>query len=88
MERLPIPDPVVPPVPSEFCQQWCEADAELSEALTSKMAEIDPLREPQLPWLLSHSLPSQRQVMVANSTPVRDMEWFWRRSESPNPSVL
>ncbi|WP_159786021.1 2-succinyl-5-enolpyruvyl-6-hydroxy-3-cyclohexene-1-carboxylic-acid synthase [Sodalinema gerasimenkoae] len=81
VERLPIPDPVVPPAPSEFCQQWCDADAKLADALTPKMTETGPLREPQLPWLLSHGLPSQRQVMVANSTPVRDMEWFWRRSD-------
>ncbi|MCC5896999.1 MAG: 2-succinyl-5-enolpyruvyl-6-hydroxy-3-cyclohexene-1-carboxylic-acid synthase [Phormidium sp. BM_Day4_Bin.17] len=81
VERLPIPDPVVPPAPSEFCQQWCDADAKVADALTAKMTETGPLREPQLPWLLSHGLPSQRQVMVANSTPVRDMEWFWRRSD-------
>jgi 2-succinyl-5-enolpyruvyl-6-hydroxy-3-cyclohexene-1-carboxylate synthase len=81
VERLPIPDPVVPPGPSDFCQHWCEADAQVEEALSLEMADTQPLREPQLPWLVSQSLPSQRQVMVANSTPVRDMEWFWRRSD-------
>ncbi|NMG57167.1 2-succinyl-5-enolpyruvyl-6-hydroxy-3-cyclohexene-1-carboxylic-acid synthase [Geitlerinema sp. P-1104] len=81
IERLPIPDPVVPPSPSQFCQQWCDADAKLARALSSKMSDTRQLREAQLPWLLSHSLPSQRQVMVANSTPVRDMEWFWQPSD-------
>jgi 2-succinyl-5-enolpyruvyl-6-hydroxy-3-cyclohexene-1-carboxylate synthase len=41
----------------------------------------DLLWESKLPWLLSQYLPPKTIVFVANSTPVRDVEWFWRPND-------
>ncbi|MGB3495262.1 MAG: 2-succinyl-5-enolpyruvyl-6-hydroxy-3-cyclohexene-1-carboxylic-acid synthase [Elainellaceae cyanobacterium] len=37
-----------------------------------------PFFEGKVAWLLSQCLPVQTPVFIANSTPVRDVEWFWK----------
>lgn len=81
IERLPVDDPVVPPGASAFCKRWCELDARLQAAIAQRMRDTPELREPKLVWLLSQQLPADTAVFVANSTPVRDVEWFWQPGE-------
>lgn len=37
--------------------------------------------EGQVAWLLSQRLPANTPLIIANSTPVRDVEWFWQPSD-------
>lgn len=78
VERLPIPDPVVPPGASAFCRCWCDADARLRAAVAETMVNTCELHEPKIAWRLSQLLPPDTPVFVSNSTPVRDVEWFWQ----------
>ncbi|MDC0832750.1 2-succinyl-5-enolpyruvyl-6-hydroxy-3-cyclohexene-1-carboxylic-acid synthase [Geitlerinema sp. CS-897] len=81
IERLPIPDPVVPPGASEFCRQWCEADRQVRQQIDDTFGDTDDLVEPKLVWTLSEILPPATGLFVANSMPVRDLEWFWQPSD-------
>ncbi|MGC9502709.1 2-succinyl-5-enolpyruvyl-6-hydroxy-3-cyclohexene-1-carboxylic-acid synthase [Baaleninema sp.] len=81
VERLPIPDPVVPPGASEFCREWCQADAEMRQRIDRRFSDTEDLVEPKLVWTLSQILPPATRLFVANSMPVRDLEWFWQPSD-------
>lgn len=67
-----------PPTSLSYRNQWCQLDQQAGQAIDQTMAALDELREPKLPWLLSQTLAPETPLFVANSTPVRDMEWFWR----------
>lgn len=66
-----------------YLELWLEADQRAQRAIAHSLSTDDssPLREPQIPWLLSQTLPARTQLFVANSTPIRDVEWFWQASD-------
>lgn len=70
-----------PRPPSDLCRRWCERDAIARQRLQMAMETIDShaetLFEGKLAWLLPQMLPPETPVWIANSTPVRDVEWFW-----------
>lgn len=72
-----------PAIALAYRDQWCQLDYLVGQAIDRAMAGLKELREPKLPWLLSQVLPPQTPLFVANSTPVRDMEWFWRGGDRP-----
>ena len=65
---------------SHYLEQWCDAEAKVRTAVDQKMATISQLFESKAAWLLSQSLPPKTPLFIANSMPVRDIEFFW----SPN----
>jgi len=70
-----LPAGVAEPCPR--CALWRRADAAArSYLLDSLLAEILPV-EPRASWELSRLLPRGTPVFVANSMPVRDLEYFW-----------
>ena len=60
-----------------YCRDWCKRDAIARQQLTDYMQALPDLFEGKLSWLLPSLLPPQTALVVANSMPVRDIEWFW-----------
>jgi 2-succinyl-5-enolpyruvyl-6-hydroxy-3-cyclohexene-1-carboxylate synthase len=65
---------------SDYCQEWCMVDQVTQAYLNVAIAAIDKVSEPALAWHLSEWLPPDQPIFVANSTPIRDVEWFWQRN--------
>ncbi|MBD2105755.1 2-succinyl-5-enolpyruvyl-6-hydroxy-3-cyclohexene-1-carboxylic-acid synthase [Nodosilinea sp. FACHB-13] len=60
-----------------YHDQWLVLDKELRQYLDRALAELNELFEGKSPWLLARCLPKGTPVVVANSMPIRDVEWFW-----------
>ncbi|MDY7013273.1 MAG: 2-succinyl-5-enolpyruvyl-6-hydroxy-3-cyclohexene-1-carboxylic-acid synthase [Cyanobacteriota bacterium] len=63
---------------ARYLKQWLNAEMKVRQALDRSMAETDFLFEGKLPWLLSQYLPHKTPIFIANSMPVRDVEYFWQ----------
>jgi 2-succinyl-5-enolpyruvyl-6-hydroxy-3-cyclohexene-1-carboxylate synthase len=59
-------------------QLWCDAEVKIRQEIDRKMAAINSIIEPKVSWLLSQILPPQTPIFIANSMPVRDVEFFWK----------
>ncbi len=68
--------------PTSYFQLWCVAEAKVRSAIDQTMAQMNQLFEGKAAWLLSQTLPPETPVFIANSTPVRDVEFFWAPSNS------
>ncbi|NET42240.1 2-succinyl-5-enolpyruvyl-6-hydroxy-3-cyclohexene-1-carboxylic-acid synthase [Okeania sp. SIO2B3] len=62
---------------SNYLNLWCNAEVKIREAIDKKMAAINQIFEPKIPWLISQILPKGTPIFIANSMPVRDVEFFW-----------
>ena len=60
-----------------YLQRWCDAEAKVRSAVDRKMLNMTQLFEGKTAWLLSQILPPQTPLFIANSMPVRDVEFFW-----------
>jgi 2-succinyl-5-enolpyruvyl-6-hydroxy-3-cyclohexene-1-carboxylate synthase len=63
---------------SKYLQLWCSAEAKVRTAVDQTMATMADLFEGKAAWLLSQILPPETPLFIANSMPVRDVEFFWR----------
>lgn len=70
--------------PSVYLQMWYNAEAKVRKAIDSVMADTEDLFEGKAAWLLSKTLPPGTPLFIANSMPVRDVEFFW----TPNDSTV
>lgn len=64
-------------VDSDYGKAWGAREAIAQQRLAHHMESLSDLQEPKLSWLLPRLLPSATALMIANSMPVRDVEWFW-----------
>lgn len=62
---------------TSYLNQWLAIEAQLRPALDQLMTATATLVESKVAWLLSQSLPPGTPLFIANSMPVRDVEWFW-----------
>lgn len=62
---------------SRYLQKWCEFDIEVRRRVNEEVNAIATLFEGKAAWLLSQVLPPETPLFIANSTPVRDIEFFW-----------
>lgn len=67
-----------PPIPSAYLQRWCQAEEQFRKSIDQTFAVTDQWIEGKVAWLLSQCLPTETPLFIANSMPVRDMEWFWK----------
>ncbi|MGI2906208.1 2-succinyl-5-enolpyruvyl-6-hydroxy-3-cyclohexene-1-carboxylic-acid synthase [Tolypothrix sp. VBCCA 56010] len=77
----PLPFPPSPPLPippSPYLQLWCDAEAQVRSNVDQTMATMNELVESKAAWLLSQMLPARTPLFIANSMPVRDVEFFWK----------
>ena len=44
--------------------------------------QIEDICEVKLAWFLSQNLPPETPIFIANSMPVRDVEFFWKPNNS------
>ena len=66
-----------PDQPSPYWQAWLQGDAIARRRLDQALATLDSPFAGKVPWLMAQVLPENTPVFIANSTPVRDVEWFW-----------
>ncbi|HEY9782542.1 MAG TPA: 2-succinyl-5-enolpyruvyl-6-hydroxy-3-cyclohexene-1-carboxylic-acid synthase [Leptolyngbyaceae cyanobacterium] len=84
IEQLAHIYPFQPKSPSVYLQMWCAAEAKVRQAIDRMMADTKQMFEGKAAWLLSKTLPSGTPLFIANSMPVRDVEFFW----TPNNSAV
>jgi 2-succinyl-5-enolpyruvyl-6-hydroxy-3-cyclohexene-1-carboxylate synthase len=60
-----------------YAQVWRAAETAARAALDGALAAETGLFEAKAAWLLARELPERTPVFVANSMPVRDLEYFW-----------
>ena len=75
----------IPPSKTESCPQftayaksWLRADQSVRTLIHRTMQTQDELIESKVAWFLSQVLPPGTPLFIANSMPVRDMEYFWQ----------
>ncbi|ARV61815.1 2-succinyl-5-enolpyruvyl-6-hydroxy-3-cyclohexene-1-carboxylic-acid synthase [Nostocales cyanobacterium HT-58-2] len=67
---------------SSYLQLWCTAEAKVRATVDETLGTIEELFEGKVAWLLSQTLPPKTPIFIANSMPVRDVEFFWKPSHS------
>ena len=66
----------------EYLQLWCAVEAKVRAAVDQTMAATNQMFEGKAAWLISQTLPHRTPLFIANSMPVRDVEFFWKPSNS------
>ncbi len=64
-----------------YAKAWIGADAQVRQRMQQTLAELSPLFEGKAAWVLSQHLPPGTPLFIANSMPVRDVEWFWQPND-------
>ncbi|MEH2404371.1 2-succinyl-5-enolpyruvyl-6-hydroxy-3-cyclohexene-1-carboxylic-acid synthase [Nostoc sp.] len=63
---------------SDYVNKWCDAETKVRLAVDQTMGKIDEIIESKAAWLISQILPPGTPLFIANSMPVRDVEYFWK----------
>jgi len=63
--------------PTVYAQQWLSYEQITCQHLDAKLTTETALVESKVVWLLSRHLPAKTPLFIANSMPVRDIEYFW-----------
>ena len=63
---------------SEYLQKWCTAEKQVRKNIDDDLENVDELIESKIAWLISQILPPETPIFIANSMPVRDVEFFWK----------
>ncbi|MEG5049998.1 MULTISPECIES: 2-succinyl-5-enolpyruvyl-6-hydroxy-3-cyclohexene-1-carboxylic-acid synthase [unclassified Microcoleus] len=63
---------------NEYLQLWHNTEIQVRQTIDQKIATINNIIEPKVSWLLSQILPPATPIFIANSMPVRDVEFFWK----------
>jgi 2-succinyl-5-enolpyruvyl-6-hydroxy-3-cyclohexene-1-carboxylate synthase len=66
--------------PGQFCQNWNKAEAQIERELNAVLETCPFMFEGKVAWLLSKHLPDNTPLFIANSMPVRDVEFFWQKN--------
>jgi 2-succinyl-5-enolpyruvyl-6-hydroxy-3-cyclohexene-1-carboxylate synthase len=76
---LPVLATLLPEAVEEngYQRMWARYEEKIRVALDARMRSELPLFEPKAAWLLAQRLPVGTNVFVANSMPVRDVEYMW-----------
>jgi 2-succinyl-5-enolpyruvyl-6-hydroxy-3-cyclohexene-1-carboxylate synthase len=67
---------------TSYLQMWCAAEAKVRLSIDETMVTMNQIFEGKAAWLLSQFLPSGTPLFIANSMPVRDVEFFWKPNNS------
>ncbi|MEG4120077.1 2-succinyl-5-enolpyruvyl-6-hydroxy-3-cyclohexene-1-carboxylic-acid synthase [Microcoleus sp. N9_B4] len=63
---------------NEYLQLWRNTEIQIRQTIDQKISAINNIIEPKVSWLLSQILPPGTPIFIANSMPVRDVEFFWK----------
>lgn len=61
-----------------YAQKWYQIETKIRKNIDQAFADIEDLIESKAAWLISQILPPQTPLFIANSMPVRDVEFFWK----------
>lgn len=61
----------------DFTNLWLSIEDKVKQKINKKMQSIDFFLEGKAAWLLSQNLPPNTPIFIANSMPIRNMEFFW-----------
>ena len=64
--------------PHNYLKQWLSLEQTARQRIDRTLANLEELIEPKVAWLLSQTLPKHTPLFVANSMPIRDVEFFWK----------
>jgi 2-succinyl-5-enolpyruvyl-6-hydroxy-3-cyclohexene-1-carboxylate synthase len=67
--------------PNGYERLWASHESRAQAVLDLRLASEEALVEPKAAWLLSRHLPAQVSLSVANSMPIRDMEFVWSAND-------
>ena len=70
----------LPECEAGWTELWTESDKQVESKLDRFFANENDWFEGKLTRILSTQLPKGAQLHVANSMPIRDLEWFWKGS--------
>ncbi|MEG5014718.1 MULTISPECIES: 2-succinyl-5-enolpyruvyl-6-hydroxy-3-cyclohexene-1-carboxylic-acid synthase [unclassified Microcoleus] len=63
---------------NEYLQLWRNTEIQVRQTIDQKLSAINNIIEPKVSWLLPQFLPPGTPIFIANSMPVRDVEFFWK----------
>jgi 2-succinyl-5-enolpyruvyl-6-hydroxy-3-cyclohexene-1-carboxylate synthase len=63
---------------SAYQKQWLSLEQKTRQTIDHQFTATTQLLEPKIAWFLSQILPEKTPLFIANSLPVRDVEWFWQ----------
>lgn len=66
----------------DYLHLWQQAETNVRETVNQTMFSLENLVESKVAWLISRNLPEKTPIFIANSMPVRDVEFFWQPSDS------
>jgi 2-succinyl-5-enolpyruvyl-6-hydroxy-3-cyclohexene-1-carboxylate synthase len=69
-------------ITTDYLNNWLVIEQDIKQKITKKMQTIEHFFEGKTAWLLPQILPPQTPIFVANSMPVRYLEFFWQPNES------
>jgi 2-succinyl-5-enolpyruvyl-6-hydroxy-3-cyclohexene-1-carboxylate synthase len=84
LDRLGVFQREPTPQRQHYLQTWQTLDQQYRDHFYQLFSTLTELREPKVAWLLAQTLPPDTLLFVANSTPIRDVEWFGLPA-SPRP---
>ena len=61
-----------------YLQMWLTAEIQVRRNIDLALTRKTELFEGKVAWLLSQVLPPHTPIFIANSMPVRDVEFFWK----------
>ncbi|GAB1540621.1 2-succinyl-5-enolpyruvyl-6-hydroxy-3-cyclohexene-1-carboxylic-acid synthase [Scytonema sp. NUACC21] len=64
-----------------YLQKWLTAEAKVRATVDRTLETMEELFEGKAAWLLSQTLPAGTPIFIANSMPVRDVEYFWKPNQ-------
>ena len=62
---------------SSYARMWLRYEERARAALDERLMQTSALFEPKAAWLLARHLPADTPVFIANSMPIRDVEYMW-----------
>lgn len=71
--KSPAPAPISP-----YLHLWHQAEQQTRQQLDQALGETPFGFEGRVAWELSRCLPEDTSLFIANSTQVRNVEWFWQ----------
>ena len=71
-----------PAVPSAYGHRWSYTENQFRHSIDATFAKTTAWIEGKVAWMLSQCLPVETPLFIANSMPVRTIEWFWKPGNS------
>lgn len=65
---------------SKYAKMWLKLESKIEVYINKKLNGCGFMFEGRIPFVLSQHLPEETPVFIANSTPIRDAEYFWQKN--------